>query len=118
MSPDFPDGGGDPLQVDGKSFDSVEYLLFESLVHHLIEKGILTKNDALSVVQTVAEVVRGHMHERHRGPDGALPMLERAYSSFEALADRFDGTRLDGLNVHPLRTPIHRDRPRFPSEED
>ena len=33
-------------------------MLFDSLVHHLISKGLLTKNDALSVVQTVAEVKR------------------------------------------------------------
>ena len=119
MSFDLTHGGG-PSWVDGKSFDSVEYLLFDSLVHHLIEKGVLTKNDALSVVQTAAEVVHGRMHEA--GADtklaAALSMLERTYSSFEALADRYVRTGRDGHNIHPLRTPLHGDHPRFPSGDD
>ena len=120
MSSDSLDGSGPPL-VDGKTFDSVEFLLFESLVHHLIEKGVLTRNDALSVIQTVAQVVQGQIHENDaadKGIDTALMMLERTYASFEALPARYGRSGLDGHNVLPLRTPLHGDRPRFPSDDD
>ena len=111
------DGTGPP-QRDGKHFDSVEFLLFDSLVHHLIEKGILTKNDALSVVQTAAEVLRGRNHESDIEPDRidlALATLERTYASFHALPGK---SNHDGHNVFPLRTPLHGDRPHFPMDDD
>lgn len=114
------DSEGVPIHVDGAIHDSVEYLLFDSLVHHLIEKGVLTKNDALSVVQTAAQVLRGRMHESDTASDkivAALATLERTYSSFEALRDRH-GKGLDRRNVHQLRTPLHGDRPHFPTEDD
>lgn len=119
MPSDPFDGTG--LRVDGESLNSVEYLLFDSLVHHLIEKGVLTRNDALSVVQIAAEVVRGRIHES--GPaaapfEAALGTLERTYSSFEALPERNGAPRLDGHNVHPLRSPLHGDRPSFPSDDN
>lgn len=112
---------GAPTSLDGHSFNSVEYELFDSLVHHLIEKGLLTKNDALSVVQTAAQVVRGRIHEG--GPAAmasraTLATLERTYSSFEALSDRRGKSRLDGHNVHQLRKPLHGDHPQFPSDDD
>lgn len=119
MSSDTIDGG--PTKVDGAAFESVEYLLFDSLVHHLIEKGLLTKNDALSVVQAVAQVVRGRMHETdaaNKRIGASLATLERTYSSFEALRDRRGKSGLDAHNVHQLRTPLHGDHPHFPSEED
>lgn len=119
MSSDSPDGRG-LSRVDGKTFDSVEFLLFDSLVHHLIEKGVLTKNDALSVIQTVAQVVQGQIHENdaaNKGINTVLSMLERTYASFEALPARYGRSGLDGHNVFPLRTPLHGDRPRFPSDE-
>lgn len=119
MSSDKTDDG--PTRVDGATFESVEYLLFDSLVHHLIEKGLLTKNDALSVVQTAAQVVRGRMHESdqvNERIDASLATLERTYSSYEALRDRHGNSRLDAHNVHQLRTPLHGDHPRFPSEAD
>lgn len=118
MSSDFTDG--DNSRLDTKAFDSVEYLLFDSLVHHLIEKGLLTKNDALSVVQTAAEVVRGQMHESDSRPriDTALGALERTFASFEALPDRYARSGLNGDNVLPLRNPLHRNRPHFPSDDD
>ncbi len=111
---------GSPARADGNSFNSVEYLLFDSLVHHLIEKGVLTKNDALSVVQAAAEVIRGQIHESGTAAapvEAALATLERTYSSFEALAERH-GRPLDGHNVHPLRAPLHGDRPHFPSDDN
>ncbi|HET9867284.1 MAG TPA: hypothetical protein VFQ06_08330 [Nitrospira sp.] len=118
MALDLTDDSG-PSRFDGKSSDSVEFLLFDSLVHHLIEKGVLTKNDALSVVQTAAEVVRGKMHECGGAyKEAALSMLERTYSSFEALPDRHGRSRMDGHNVRRLRPPLHGDRPHFPSEDD
>lgn len=119
MSNDTGDGG--PKDVDGETFDGVEYLLFDSLLHHLIEKGVLTKNDALSVVQTAAEVVRGQTHETAAGNDRirvSLSKLERTYLSFEALRDRYGKSGMDGENVHQLRTPFHGDRPNFPRDDD
>lgn len=102
------------------SVEGVEFLLFDSLVHHLIEKGLLTKNDALSVVQTAAQVVRGRLNggSETRRAKATLTTLERTYSSFEALPERQGSTRLDGHNVHPLRTPLHGDRPQFPADAD
>ena len=111
-----PADGGRPL---AKPF-AVEFHLFDSLVHHLIEKGLLTKTDALSVVQTAAEVMRGHKHQgaEGSGADEALAMLERAYSSFEALPERYHRPHFDDANVLPMRIPLHGDQPSFPSDED
>ena len=102
-----------------RSTATVELMLFDSLVHHLIEKGVLTKNDALSVVQTVAEVLRGRIEGQSTSPQttAALALLERTYSSFEALADRHGAKRLDGHNVQSLRPPLHAERPKFPSDD-
>jgi hypothetical protein len=119
MPSDFSDGPR--ARVDGEPFNSVEYLLFDSLVHHLIEKGLMTKNDALSVVQIAAEVLRGRIHESGSaaGPfEAALGTLERTYSSFEALPDRGGAPHLNAHNVHPLRSPLHGDRPSFPSDDN
>ena len=119
MSSDKIDGS--PTGVEGATYESVEYLLFDSLVHHLIEKGLLTKNDALSIVQTVAQVVRGRMHESdtaNKTIDASLATLERTYSSFEALRDLRGTSRPGARNVHQLRTPLHGDHPRFPLEDD
>jgi hypothetical protein len=107
-------------QAHADALGSVGYLLFDSLVHHLIEKGVLTKNDALSVVQTAAEVVRSRLDDGQTPPQrstAALSILDRTYSSFGAVQDRAGATRLDGHNVHPLRPPLHGDRPRFPSDD-
>ena len=115
-----PTSSSGPSRFDGTFSDSVEFLLFDSLVHHLIEKGVLTKNDALSVVQTAAQVVQGRMQSSGSANDKlqpALSMLERTYSSFEALPDRYGRSGMDGHNVRPLRTPLHGDRPHFPSED-
>ena len=95
--------------------ETVEYLLFDSLVHHLIEKGLLTRNDALSVIQTAAQVVQGKLQES----DGsALPALARTYASFEALPDRYGRPGQNADNVLPLRVPLHGERPRFPADDD
>lgn len=112
---------GSPAERDGTTLESVEYLLFDSLVHHLIEKGLLTKNDALSVVQTAAEIVRGRKGESDTADkrvNASLATLERTYASFEALRDGRNRSGLDARNVHQLRTPLHGDHPRFPSAED
>ena len=113
--------GGGPIEFDGAAFDSIEFLLFDSLVHHLIEKGLLTKNDALSVIQTAAQVVRGRMDKNgapNQGTHVALTTLERTYSSFEALQERYGRSGLDADNVHRIRPPLHGDQPRFPSKDD
>lgn len=114
------DGNDHHGQPQAEADGSVEYLLFDSLVHHLIEKGVLTKNDALSVVQSAAEVVRGRMQARQTSglqASAALSLLERTYASFDAVLDRQGASRLDGHNVHSLRPPLHGDRPKFPSED-
>lgn len=116
MSPDSTNSG--PPESARETLDSVEFLLLDSLVHHLIEKRLLTKNDALSMVQTAAEVVRGRMRPSDTAKDAALFALERVYSSFEALPDRSGRTGLDGHNVHRLRTPLHSDLPKFPSDDN
>lgn len=118
MSSDSADGSG--ARAYARSFESVEFLLFDSLVHHLIEKGLLTKNDVLSVVQTAAQVVRGRVHQRGDSitTDADLSTLERVYGSFEALPDRYGRVGLAADNVHPLRIPLHGDQPHFPRDDD
>ena len=117
------DGPQDPSDHETKetplaSYQTMELQLFESLVHHLIEKGILTKNDALSVVQTVAEVKRGEQEGRGRlagSAKGELAILERLYSSFELVTERpVSSPAFDGGNVLQLRPPLHGDDPKFP----
>ena len=115
MPPRSTDDGASEDAVD--RLGTIEFLLFDSLVHHLIEKGVLTKNDALSVVQTAAAVVRGRVAS-DVAKDKEIAVLERIYVSFEAMADRNGRLVLDGHNVHPLRTPLHGDRPSFPPEDD
>ena len=109
-----------PEQTPRTASQTMELQLFESLVHHLIEKGVLTRNDALSVVQTVAEVKRGlwEAESRVAAVDAELVVLERLYASFEMVTDR-SGTRhvFDGGNVHRLRPPIHGDNPKFPKDD-
>ena len=97
---------------------SVECQLLESLVHHLIEKGVLTRNDALSVIQTVAQVKRGAMEEEMPGDasaDYGLSMLQRLYASFELMSDRRSEPSDEG-NVLQLRPPLHGNRPTFSDE--
>jgi len=102
---------------NAETHGNIGYLLFDSLVHHLIEKGLLTKNDALSVVQSAAEVVRGQIEDGQESSleaSVALSVLERTYASFEAMRDQPGAPRLDGHNVRSLRPPLHGDRPKFP----
>lgn len=100
---------------------SIECGLLESLVHHLIEKGVLTRNDALSVVQTVAQVKRselegGRLHAASVANE--LAFLERLYASFELMSDRPSTAQaFDGRNVIHLRPPLHGDNPEFPNED-
>ena len=107
-------------QAQAAAQGTVSFLLFDSLVHHLIEKGALTKNDALSVVQTAAEVVRGQVDDGRTPPlqaSAALALLQHIYSSFEAVQDKTGAAQRDGHNVHSLRPPLHGDGPRFPPED-
>ena len=100
---------------------TMELQLFESLVHHLIEKGVLTRNDALSVVQTVAEVKRGCREAaegRAAADEAELVVLERLYASLELVTDGHISRQIfDGGNVHRLRPPIHGDNPEFPKDD-
>ena len=121
-SADGPQGPDDLESKAARSTsETVEMQLFESLVHHLIEKGVLTRNDALSVVQTVAEVHRGRLDasEREAGNvHNALTILERLYSSLNLVTERPLSPRIvDGGNVLQLRPPLHGDRPKFPKDD-
>ena len=116
-------GGPDDHAIQhasGAASQTMECQLFESLVHHLIEKGVLTRNDALSVVETVAQVKRGTLEEEQVGAAAAqkdLASLKRLYRSFELVSDRpFAARAFDGDNVLQLRPPLHADRPEFPQE--
>lgn len=116
MTSDSIDGGGP--SNGNRSLESVEFLLFDSLAHHLIEKGLLTKNDVLSVVQTVAQVMQGRLHsDEAPSAKAALSTLERTYESFQALPDRHGRPGLDADNIVPLRPPLHRECPQFPSDD-
>ena len=119
-SPDDADGSGFTASrhMPHEPGGSLEYLLVESLVHHLIEKGLLTKNDALSVVQAVAQVKRAKLEEdeiNNRALEAELAFLRRLYGSFEALHERILGA--EGANVRQLRPPLHADRPQFPQDD-
>ena len=90
----------------------VDSLLLETLIYVLIEKRVLTRDDALSVVETVAQVTRGEADdEGAASPEtiAALKLLKRMYVSFEALDRKPEIEDFDGENVHRLRPP--RDRP-------
>lgn len=104
---------------DGRA-DSLATQLFESLCYVLIEKGVLTRNDAMSVVQTVAQVKRGSLIDVAVGKQDAadLSLLRRLFTSFEALDDRTRAASFSGGNVHRLRPPLHGDRPEFPEADD
>lgn len=113
MSP-VKEGGNGKEHPPSSSID-LGYLLFDSLVHHLIEKGVLTKNDALSVVQTVAEVVRGQTATPE--VDHSLGRLKSLYLSYDALASGTAHAVHDAHNVRELRPPLHRNMPRFPADD-
>ena len=59
-SADDPAGPNPASKFNG---EQVHSQLVEALTLLLIEKGVLTRNDALSIVQTVAEVQRGRVIE-------------------------------------------------------
>ena len=121
-SSDGPDGTKFPSfqpAPDGRE-RGVDSLLLETLIHVLIEKGVLTKNDALSVISTAAQVTRGQDGDDGAASvqaDAAVNLLRRMYVSFEALDDAPAIANFDGQNVHRLRPPVHGDRPRFPDDE-
>lgn len=90
-------------------------------MHLLIEKGVLTPNDALSVVQVVAEVQTGILEEGRVSTEqtqAAIALLQRMYSSFEAIPNGAGSVMMDGENVHLLRPPLHGDEPHFPKDDD
>lgn len=112
-----PEGFGQASAVVG---GQVHSQLVEALVLLLIEKGVLTKDDALSIVQTVAEVQRGMAVEQDGSdaePEAALAMLRRLYNSFDALDGRPAAVLADAANVHQLRPPIYSGRPEFPRDD-
>ena len=122
MSPP-DDPGTDPSgpgQAGETADEEVHSQLVEALVLLLVEKGVLTKNDALSIVQSVAEVQQGRAIEG-REPvaqtQAAIHLLRRMYGSFDALADRSEAALAGARNVHQLRPPIYDGRPEFPRDD-
>jgi hypothetical protein len=117
--PDDP-GKIEPEQARSSPPSIMERELFESLVHHLIEKGVLTKNDALSIVQTVAVVTRGRLGSSDAGREAIqndLGVLRRLYESFELLDNEPVAREAsEGGNVVQLRPPLHGDQPEFPED--
>lgn len=114
--------GADPENARrpaGPASATVTTLLFESLCYVLIEKGVLTKNDALGIVQTVAQVKAGRAEAEQGTGDATadLRLLRRMFTSLEALHDRASTVSLSGANVHRLRPPLHAERPEFPQTD-
>lgn len=109
-----------PCATSGALAGQVDAQLVEALVLLLVEKGVLTRNDSLSIVQTVAQVQRGAMvEEAVTDPriEANLQMLNRMYRSFQAMAEQPAGRGKGWNNVHRLRPPVHNDRPEFPEED-
>lgn len=119
MSFDSLDGTSDRGERGFGAIEPIAYLLFDSLVHHLIEKGVLTKNDALSVVETVAQVVQVYVQEEATAgaASAALATLKRTYSSFEAIPEKPREFSSDFENVLQLRPPLHGNHLEFPSDD-
>lgn len=115
--------GADPKglgQASAVAGEQVHSELVEALVLILIEKGVLTKNDALSIVQTVALVQRGRAAEGREPAaqtQAAIQMLQRMYTSFDAIADGSGILLASGENVHQLRPPTYGGRPEFPRDD-
>lgn len=109
----------DPVPVPSVKAATVrtDTLLIETLIHLLIEKGLLTKNDALSVVETVAQVQQGVLEEEvAKGASSTqdMHMLRRMYDSLGMLDERPSDRRVQGENIVQLRPPVHGDHPEFP----
>lgn len=107
-------------EANGNQGMQLDTMLLEALMHVLIEKGLLTKNDALSVVQTAAQVKRGALDEGREAREQTqadLWTLQRIYRSFEALSYRPDAAQPDIENIFQLRPPVHGDRPEFPRDD-
>ena len=119
MSPDDSDSPRKPGDGGFDRMDPIEFMLFDSLVHHMIEKGLLTKNDALSIVQTVAQVVRNHAEDDAIGEraNASLATLKRTYLSFEAIPEKSPKLLSDLGNVHQLRAPLRAERPDFEGDD-
>lgn len=113
----------DPIGANlpcGAGKRGVDSLLLEALIHILIEKGVLTRNDALSAVETVAQIIKGGADDGEAADaqtSAAVKMLKRMYVSFEALEDRPGVVTFDGENVHRMRRPVHGDSPSFPPDD-
>lgn len=121
-SADGSDGvdSGPPIEPGAHSLTRLDMLLVEGLIHVLIEKGVLTRNDALSIVETAAQVKRGALYEdlSNRGQvEAELTALRRLYHSFEAVPDGRGDLQANSDNIYRLRPPVHGDRPEFPRDD-
>ena len=118
--PSFDGPGAAPKGLGGEGADEqVSTQLVEALILLLVEKGVLTKNDTLSIVQTVAQVQKGAT-EAGNGSEptaASLQFLQRLYLSFDALAGRSGAAVAEAENVRQLRPPIYDGRPEFPGED-
>jgi hypothetical protein len=121
FSTDGPDGTGPPsAEAPGEPSAGLATRLFESLCYVLIEKGVLTRNDAMSVVQTVAQIKRGALIDitPSKQDEAELRLLRHLFTSFEALDDGSSDVSFSGGNVLRLRPPLHGDQPAFPEADD
>ena len=101
----------------GRSQSNIETFLFETLCYVLIEKGVLSRNDALDIIQTVATVKIGaDGSDRTRESRVEIDYLRRMFDSFEAMDDRPDAAYTPEGNVQWLRPPLQSGKPEFPNE--
>jgi hypothetical protein len=109
-----PQGSGQASEV---ACEQMHSQLVEALILLLIEKRVLTRNDALSIVHTVAQVQRDEAVEADdlgAQTRAALRLLRRLFRSFEALPDESAARPASEGNVHQLRPPP--DQPDFPED--
>ena len=76
-----------PIIVEPDAHGQAALLLTESLIHTLVENGVLTNRDAVQVVSCAAEVkieVATTAGESAKRMNESLRLLERMRRSFEA----------------------------------
>ena len=64
----------------------VALMLFESLLHVLVEESVLPREKAIEVIDTVADLARNPAETRARGGQGSSPaaLIERIAATFAA----------------------------------
>jgi hypothetical protein len=76
-----------PVSVEPDAHGQAALLLTESLIHMLVEQGVLTNLEAIEVVHTAAEVkveVANALGESAKRMNESLTLLAKMQSSFES----------------------------------